>query len=100
MSILYYLFAASTPKLPVGGSGIDLPKIDAAQLLNNGLNLAYFAAGIVAVIVIILSGYTFATAVYDPAKITQAKNDMLYAVVGLVAVISAFLITQFLMGKF
>jgi hypothetical protein len=78
----------------------NMPTDSANVVLANGLNLVYFTAGVVAVIVIILSGYTFATAVYDPAKITKAKNAILYASVGLIVVLVAFVITQFVMGRF
>lgn len=88
---LYILLA----QIPVGGSGIDIPKRTAAEILADALNLVYFSAGMVAIIVIVIAGYTFATSVYDPVKITQAKNTILYAVVGLIAVIAAFFITQF-----
>jgi hypothetical protein len=78
----------------------NMPTDSANVVLANGLNLVYFTAGVVAVIVIILSGYTFATAVYDPAKITKAKNAILYASVGLIVVLAAFIITQFVIGRF
>lgn len=78
----------------------NLPVRSATDAFAAGLNIAYFAAGAVAVIVIVLAGYTFSTAVYDPAKITQAKNALLYAVVGLIVVIFAFVFTQFILGRF
>jgi hypothetical protein len=95
------LFAAAT-KIGTGAgtNSVPLPRITTAQFLTNALNLTYFAAGVVAVIVIIIAGYTFATGVYDPAKITQAKNQLLYSIVGLICVIFAFVITQFIMAKF
>lgn len=99
MNILYYL--AQVPKISAGKSGdVDIPKISATDLLNTALNITYFVAGIICVIVIIIAGYSFTTAVYDPAKITQAKNNLLYAIVGLICVIFAFAITQFVMGRF
>jgi Ni,Fe-hydrogenase I cytochrome b subunit len=99
MSLLYFL-ADIAPKIDPGKSGVNIPTVTATQLLNSALNLTYFVAGIVAIVVIIIAGYDFTTAVYDPAKITQAKNNVLYAVVGLVVVIFAFVITQFIMRKF
>lgn len=78
----------------------NLPTDSANLVLANTLNLVYFTASVVAVIIIILSGYTFATAVYDPAKITKAKNAILYASVGLIVVLVAFVVTQFVMGRF
>jgi fumarate reductase subunit D len=85
------------------GSGIPsngFPKISADSVLVNALNIIYFVGGIIAVVVIIIAGYTFTTGVYDQQKITQAKNAILYAVVGLVAIMFAFVITQFIIGRF
>lgn len=70
------------------------------QLLTNALNLTYFIAGIVAVIVIIIAGMSYITSNGDPAKITRAKNMILYAVVGLIIILVAFTITGFVTGRF
>ena len=78
----------------------NIPNISPAAALTNALDIVYFVAGVIAVIVIIIAGFTFTTAVYDQARITQAKNAILFAVVGLVVIMIAFLITQFIMGKF
>lgn len=96
MKILHLL--AKSAQLSSG----DLPiSTDSAMvILNRALNITYFVAGVVAIIVIILAGYTFTTAVYDTAKITQAKNALIYSIVGLIVVIFAWTITQFIMGKF
>lgn len=102
MSILYYL--SQSVKISTGTgtntSNVNIPKINAADLLNSALNITYFLAGVICIVVIIIAGYSFTTAVYDPAKITQAKNNLLYAIVGLICVIFAFAITQFVMGRF
>lgn len=92
------LLSEAAAKIDPGKVG--LPVVDANKVISGGLNLFYFSAGAVAVIVIILAGYTFSTAVYDQAKITQAKNAILYAVVGLIVIIVAFTVTQFIMGRF
>jgi len=91
-------FVAEAVKLKA--EDIKIPPLSAVDIMANALNVVYFSAGAVAVVVIVLAGYTFSTAVYDPAKITQAKNALLYAVVGLIVVIFAFVITQFVMGRF
>jgi len=98
MNMQYLLNMAAT-KIKSGGV-TNLPKDTSFEILAAALNTVYFAAGSVAVIVIILAGYTFATSVYDPAKITQAKNALVYSITGLIVVISAFFITQFIIGKF
>lgn len=99
MNVLNSLVNLVAAKINAGDIN-NLPTDSANVVLGNALNLVYFAAGVVAVIVIILSGYTFATSVYDPAKITKAKNAILYASVGLIVILMAFVITQFIMGRF
>ncbi|MGE5327773.1 MAG: hypothetical protein ACM3KH_00395 [Thiobacillus sp.] len=84
----------------VDAGAVNIPKQTAVEVLANSLYVVYFAAGVTAVIVIILAGFQFSTAVYDPAKIAIAKNAILYAVVGLIVVIMAFVITQFVLGRF
>lgn len=65
------------------------------DLLNNVLNLAYFVAGMVAVIVLIFAGFLYVTSNGDPGKTKTAKNTILYAVVGIIFVITAAAITAF-----
>jgi len=90
---------AETTKLDPGKIN-NMPHDSATDILAGALNTIYFLLGAVAVIVIILAGYTFSTSVYDPVKITKAKNAILYALVGLIIVIFAFATTQFIMRRF
>ena len=77
-----------------------LPKVDPNSLLTNILNITYFFAGTVAVLVIIGAGFLYVVSAGDPGKAKTAKNAILYAVIGLVAVILAFTITGFVGSKF
>jgi hypothetical protein len=95
MNILTYLAA----KVPAGGQ-TGIPKLDADAALNGILNTVYFAAGIVAVIVIIISGLLYTTSQGDASKVKKAKDGILYAVVGLVVVLLAFVITNYVIGRF
>lgn len=97
MSIFKIL--AETEKIP-SGQIKNLPTADSVDILSAVLNGTYMVAAAFAVIIIILAGYTFATGSYDSTKITKAKNAILYAVVGLIIIISAFVLTQFILGKF
>ena len=51
-------------------------------------------AGYAAVVFIIIGGFTYMTASGEPAKIAQAKNSVLYAVIGLVVALAAVLIVR------
>lgn len=78
----------------------NLPTGSGNELFANGLNLVYFAAGAVAVLVIIFAGFMYATSGGDANAVAKAKNAILYAIVGLVVVALAFVITQFVIGRF
>lgn len=79
---------------------VGVPVVTGDQLFQNGLNLVYFVAGVIAVIVIIVAGIMYAISVGDQSKITRAKTMIIYAVAGLAIILSAFAITNFVIGKF
>lgn len=68
------------------------------SVLTNVLNTAYFWAGVIAVIVIVIAGFMYTTSQSDPGRVARAKNAILYAIVGLVIVLGAFAITNFVLG--
>lgn len=89
---------ATTEKIPASEIK-NFHTNSSVDILAAVLNTTYAVAGAFAVIVIILAGYSFATGSYDSAKITKAKNAILYSVIGLIVIATAFVLTQFLLGK-
>lgn len=84
-----------------GPSGnVDIPKTDASTVLDGVLSVVYVAAGIVCVIVIIVAGIMYSTSEGDSGKTASAKNAIAYAIVGLVLIFMAFLITGFITRRF
>lgn len=81
-------------------TNVNIPSLTGAQVLHNGLNIAYFLAGTIAVIVIIIGGIMYATSAGNSGNVTKAKNMLLYSVVGLVIVIAAYAITNFVIVRF
>lgn len=51
--------------------------------------------GIVAVVVIIMGGISYMTSSGDAAKVKKAKDTILYGVIGLIIVVLAFAIVNF-----
>jgi len=95
MSILTSLAALlTTTDVP------NVPNGTANQVLAAGLNIAYFIAGIIAVVMIIISGFTLVTNGGEPDAVKKARNIILYAVIGLVVILSAFAVTWFFIGRF
>lgn len=83
------LFNASDLGIPTGANSSSLTAV---------LSIVYTAAGIIAVIVIIIAGFLYTLSLGDPAKTKRAKDAILYAVIGLVIIIFAFVITRFVIG--
>lgn len=68
------------------------------RFLQNLLNTVYFAAGTIAVIVLVIAGFMYVTSAGSPDKAKKAKNAILGAVIGLVLILLAFSITAIVMG--
>jgi len=68
-------------------------------VLTRVAGLITMIAGITAVIMIMLSGFTFITGSGDPNTLTAAKKTLLYAVVGLVVVVLPGIIIRFVLSK-
>jgi multisubunit Na+/H+ antiporter MnhB subunit len=79
---------------------IDVPVISANTLVANGFNLMYFLAGAIAVIMIIFAGIMYTTSSGDTGRVTKAKNLLMYAIIGLIVILVAFTITNFVIGRF
>lgn len=68
--------------------------------VKNIVNTLLFLLGIVAVIVIILGGFRYATSNGDASATKAAKDMILYAVIGLVVAILAYAIVNFVVSTF
>lgn len=75
---------------PISGSGSIFEKV---------VNLVTVATGLVAVFVIVVSGIRFATSSGDPNSVTQARNTVLYTVIGLVVLLLARSIIVFVINR-
>lgn len=56
--------------------------------------------GVVAVVMIIVGGFKYTTSAGDPGAVTKAKNTLIGAIVGLVIVVLAYVIVNFVIGVF
>ena len=61
------------------------------------INAVIFIIGIIAVIMIILGGVTYATSQGDPNKVKKGKDTILYGIIGLVVALLAFAIVNFVL---
>lgn len=97
MNSLYaQLYLLADTILDRGDIGYNPSLTDENQVVGSIMNTVYLVAGVVAVIVIVIAGYIFVVSRGDSARIAQARKAILAAVIGLVIVIAAFTITQFI----
>lgn len=80
--------------------GLKAPVTNANTIFTNALNAAYLWAGIICILIIIVAGYFYVISNGDAAKIKRAKDAIMGAIIGLVVIILAFTITQFVIGRF
>ena len=63
------------------------------------INVILYIVGILAVVMVIFGGVQYTTSVGDQAKVTKAKNTILYGLIGLVVAILAYAIVTFVVDK-
>ncbi|QQS21791.1 hypothetical protein IPM09_04745 [Candidatus Saccharibacteria bacterium] len=91
-----YQFAALLNTNDVSFTG---PKSDTG-IIKNILMPVYFWGGVIAIIVILVAGYLFVTSNGNPQQVTRARNAVIGAAVGLIVILSAFTITNIVLGGF
>ncbi len=94
------LFASSNVTVDGNTYNTNLPTVNA----NNGsltsiLQIVFGIIGSVAVIIIMVAALQFVTSGGNPESAKRARETIIFAVIGLIIVISAELIVTFALGK-
>lgn len=89
---------------PAGGTSADCKDDDAStEGINNTItmiiNIFSTIVGVIAVIMIIYGGLRYITSGGDSGKIGNAKNTIIYALIGLIIVALAQFIVRFVLSK-
>ena len=98
MSMGILLLVAANTKIAPGDIGYSPTVWGDGPALEHILTLIYTWSSIVAVIVLIIAGYLFVTSRGDPSQMKRSKDAIRGAVVGLVIIAIAFVITRFVIG--
>jgi len=81
----------------------DCTKGDPAKSVNSiiatVINVLSLVVGVASVIMIIIGGLRYVTSAGDSNSVNGAKNTILYAIIGLVVVVMAQVIVQFVLVK-
>lgn len=100
IQVLLLVSLLSLPVLSFAGSGSapaiknPLKNDDLFAFVNSIIDAALKLGAIVAVIAVILAGFMFVTAHGDEEKIKTAKKILLYAVIGMVILLGARMISE------
>lgn len=89
---IYQLMVVIDPN-DIGYTGYETNADNGVQSIVNNV---YLLAGMVAVLTIVIAGYVYVTSRGNQARIKQAKNAIVASLTGIVIIMSAFIITQFI----
>lgn len=96
MDILRQIADAGTARLDPG----NITTLTAWEVVKGVLNVFYFASGATAVIVIIISAFYFITSGDNQTSVAKARYMIQYTAIGLIVIFGAYIITNFLVGRF
>lgn len=82
-----------------GGTCADTSTGGLEAVIKNLLNLFSLIIGIIAVIMIMVSGAKYLTSGGDSGKVKSAKDTLVYAIIGLVVVAFSQVIVQFVLTE-
>lgn len=80
------------------GCDITNPSAQSFSTISIVLNSVYAAAAMTAIGTIIFGGFRYTVSQGDPGKVKKAKDTIMYAIIGLIIVLAAFAITNFILG--
>lgn len=80
-------------RLKVEKKDVDIPTAEDSNVVGKILNTVYSITGVLAVLMIVICGIMIITSDGDAQKVATARRGIIYALVGLLIVLSAFIIT-------
>ena len=83
------------------GVDVNIPMVAAeSSVVQNVFNVALGAAGAIAVALIVFAGIKYSLSQGKPEETNKARNTIIYSLVGIVVVILAFIVVNFVVGQF
>lgn len=73
---------------------------NATSMVQIVINMLLYVLGIIAVIMIVVGGIRYTTSNGNASQIKEAKDTILYSVVGLIVAMLSFAIVNFVLGEF
>ena len=108
MNLGHFMLAAVSVNCPTadncsvaGGSGFVAPTGNAlGTAIKTGVNTFAFVIGAVSIIMVLVGAIRYTLSAGNPQATKEAKDTILYAVVGIVITILSLAIVNFVRGKF
>lgn len=72
-----------------------LAKPNTNNSISTALNVAFGVAAAIALLMIVIGGFRYVTARGDPSSTAQARNTVIYSLIGLVVTMAAYSIVVF-----
>ncbi|HSX29895.1 MAG TPA: pilin [Candidatus Saccharimonadales bacterium] len=86
-----------------GGSGAAACSANGSDVVTATIgkitNLVMYVSGFIAIITIMIGGYMYITANGDASKISEAKNTIIFTIIGLIVVVFARFIILFVISR-
>jgi hypothetical protein len=80
---------------PKGEDGLlSKPDLTLADIINKGIELVFFAAGLALFAYLLYGGFKFLTSLGDEQKVAEAKGTITNALLGFGLIFAAFFITK------
>ena len=99
MDHLFLSLMAASDKINPTTIGID-PVKNADAAIAGALSAVYAGAGMLCVVILVIAGHLYTTSSGDAANLKRAKEAILGSITGLIVIMMAFVITQFVLGRF
>ena len=84
-------FTTGAQAMPGGGT-------DALTIVKNILTAAFVVVGVLGVVAVVYGGVQYIISHGDPGKVKNAKDALLYGIIGIFVALAAFAITQFVIN--
>ena len=69
-----------------------------SAIIKRAINIMLFAVGVLSVVMLIFGGFRYVISGGKKESVTNAKNTILYAIVGLLVAVFAYAIINFILG--
>jgi len=80
-------------------SSLPHPSGTGQEPVQHILTMVFSISASIALLIMVIAGLRYITAHGDPNAVAQARNTILYALIGLLVVLAAYSIVYFVLGK-